>query len=423
MDINAKLDFNLVAVDQGETVNLLLEVDAPGLPGDRRRDPARLQVVLDRSGSMDGGRLTAALEAIERLVGRLHADDVFGLVVFDNTVRVAVPSGPVGDGSAVRDALWRIVPGGMTNLSGGLLRGIQECQRASAGQATTLVLLSDGHANEGVIDHEQLGEFASGAARSGITISTIGIGRGYDEDLLEAISRGGRGNAHFAANGDEAGAHLASEVDGLLEQVAQAVNLTVRPGDQVSQVRLFNDLPVSQIPDGFMVELGELVADETRRLLFEVDVPDIAVLGPAEVCSIELRWVDTGTMKSKIATIPVNVNVVPGDQAAGRVRDSEVETELNFQRVQKDKQRAAEDLARGDWASARARLRRSSQRLRGADRSRMNPEQIREAELEMEWLAANITEAEHDPAIARKRMKADYNRKNRKRGRGPSGSE
>jgi len=136
MDLNAKLDFNVVAVDQGETVNLLLGVAAPGLEGERRRDPARLQVVLDRSGSMGGGPLVTALQVIDSLIGRLHSDDVFGLVVFDDEVQIAVPSGPGGDGSAIRQVIHQIYPGGMTNLSGSMLRGIQECGRTADGRAS-----------------------------------------------------------------------------------------------------------------------------------------------------------------------------------------------------------------------------------------------------------------------------------------------
>ncbi|MCB0829230.1 MAG: VWA domain-containing protein, partial [Solirubrobacterales bacterium] len=263
MDLNAKLEFNVVAVDQGETVHLLLEMAAPELEGERRRDPAHLQVVLDRSGSMATGKLYSALTAIDSLVGRLRADDRFGLVTFDSGVEIPVAGGPVGDGSAIRSALHQVHVGGMTNLSGGLVRGVQECQRISDGNSSTLVLLSDGHANRGIIDHATLGSIAHGAQGERITVSTIGIGLDYDEDLLEAISVGGSGNAHFAETGDEAGAQLASEVDGLLEQVAQAASLTVKPGDQVSQVRLFNDLPVSGIEDGFMVELGEFSSEET----------------------------------------------------------------------------------------------------------------------------------------------------------------
>ena len=423
MDLNAKLDFNVIAVDQGETVNLLLEIAAPGLKGDRRRDPARLQVVLDRSGSMAGGKLRAALLAIETLIGRLHTDDIFGLIVFDHRIAIPVASGPVGDGMAIRQALHSIGPGGSTNLGGGLLRGIQECGRTSDGAATTLVLLSDGHANDGVIDHDQLASFAAGAAREGITISTIGIGYGYDEDLLEVISRGGSGNSHFAESGDEAAAYLTGEVDGLLEQVAQAVSLTVKPSDSVSQVRLFNDLSVAQIEGGFMVELGELVADEKRKLLFEIDVPDIAVLGPTQVCEIELRWVDTETMESKLAKIPVNVNVVPGDQAAGRVKDEQVDTELTFQQSQRDKRLAAEDLKTGRKDAALRRMRDSRSRLRSKDRSNMPQADIVEFEAEDRWMAQNIAEMDVDEIAARKRMMADHNQKSRRRGRKPREEE
>jgi Ca-activated chloride channel family protein len=423
MDLNAKLDFSVVAVDRGETVNLLLEIAAPGLKGERRRDPARLQVVLDRNGSMSRGQLATALQAIDRLIGRLHADDVFGLVAFDHEVAIPIPSGPVGDGTRIRHALHLLEPHGGTNLGGGLLRGIQECGRTSDGTATTLVLLSDGHANNGVTDHDQLATFAAGGTKENITTSTIGIGLGYDEDLLEAISRGGSGNSHFAETGDEAGAELAGEVDGLLEQVAQATSLTVRPSDSVSQVRLFNDLSISEIGDGFMVELGELVADENRKLLFEIDVPDIATLGPARVCEIELRWVDTETMESKLARIPVNVNVVPGDQAAGRVRDNEVETELTFQQVQHDKRLASEDLQRGDVRLAQQRMAGSTRRLRGSDRSRMSQGNITDIESEERWLAERMAEAERNPNMTSKRLKSDFNQKNRRRGRKSRGED
>ena len=423
MELNGKLDFDVVAVDQGETVNLLLEIAAPGLKGERRRDPARLQVVFDRSGSMGGGRIVAALQSIYSLLGRLGPEDIFGLVVFDDEVRVAVPSGPVGDGSAVREALHQIHPGGTTNLGAGLLRGIQECGRTADGKATTLVLLSDGHANRGVTGHDQLASFAAGAARDGITISTIGIGGGYDEDLLEAISRSANGNSHFAETGDEAGAQLASEVDGLLEQVAQTVSLTVRPSDSVSQVRLFNDLPVSQIENGFMVELGELVADEERKLLFEIDVPNITTLGPAQVCEIELRWVDTETMESKLATIPVNVNVVPGDQAAGRIRNGQVETEMSFQRIQREKRAASEDMARGDYGSARQRMRGNSRIIESMDLAGMKPEEMNEWEQERLWMAERQGQISSDPNSARKHMKADFHNKNRRRGRNPRGED
>ena len=152
-------------------------------------------------------------------------------------------------------------------------------------------------------------------------------------------------------------------------------------------------------------------------------MPDIKTLGPEQVCEIELRWVDTETMEGKLATIPVNVNVVPGDQAAGRVRDSEVETELTFQTVQREKQQAAEDMARGDYGSARMRMASSSQRLRGTDRSRMSNANISEYEQEQLFLEERMAQIDSDPNRARKMTKSDYIRKHRRRGRGPTGED
>ena len=107
MQINTKLDFDLVAVESEDTVHILLELTAPAREGAAKRPPATLQVVLDRSGSMAGDRLHAALVAIDRLLSRLGPEDRFGLVVFDDEVGVPVAAGPVGDAIAARSALAR----------------------------------------------------------------------------------------------------------------------------------------------------------------------------------------------------------------------------------------------------------------------------------------------------------------------------
>ncbi len=108
MQIDTKLDFNLISLEQEETIHALLELTAPELPGERRRDPATLQVVLDRSGSMADGSLHSALVAIDGLLGRLRPDDRFGLVLFDDAVQVAIPAGELGDPDRARAILGQI---------------------------------------------------------------------------------------------------------------------------------------------------------------------------------------------------------------------------------------------------------------------------------------------------------------------------
>jgi Ca-activated chloride channel family protein len=416
MKLNARPDFDLITVEQEETVHVLLELTAPTLDGEIARPPATLQIVLDRSGSMAGGRLYAALQAIHSLSSMLRSQDRLGLVTFDDEVAVPVAAGEVGDGTAVRQALHQIRPGAMTNLSAGLLRGIQEAQRVTNGDGINLVLLSDGHANQGLTEPGRLAQFAAGALNAGISTSTIGIGLDYDEDLLAELSRAGSGNANFAEDGDAAGAQLASEVAGLLNSAVQAVSLTVKPTSDVDAVRLFNDLPISTIEDGFMVELGDFHSDETRRLLLEIDVPEIASLGLTHVCHLELRWVDVGSMQSELITIPVNVNVVPGDQAAGRAADAEVETELVFQEAQRAKQQATDALRDGDQHRASEIYRSASKRLRSV-KGHANPATEQELAGEADLLEEMATDAAIEPMAVRKRARADFNLKARKRGR------
>jgi len=419
MNLNALLDLDIVAVEAEDEVSVLLELTAPEADTTKTRAPAALEIVLDRSGSMSGDRLEAAKDAIEALIDRLDPTDSFGLVVFDDAVHVAVPAGPLTDKEGVRRLVRGIYPGGMTNLSGGLMRGLQEVRRVQSEGSTTVVLLSDGHANHGVTGAGDLETIAAGGRASGVTTSTVGMGLDYDETLLAALSNGGAGNAHFAEEADAAGAAVASEVDGLLEQVAQACSLTVRPTGAVEAVHLFNDLPAVGIEGGFMVELGDFHAGEERKLLLRIDVPAMPGLGLAEVCSLELQWVDATKLDSHTVTIPVHVNVVPGDQAAGRIANPTVRTEVAFQSAQRAKREAAEALRRGDASMAAGLYDSAGSALRDFG-PMAAPDMCAEMEAEADLLSDLSRRASHDdPRRVAKFTEADRHRKARRRGGHP----
>jgi len=422
MQLNAILDVDLIALESEDRISVLLELTAPETPSSGKRAPGTLQLVLDRSGSMADGRLGAAKQAIDALITRLDPTDNFGLVTFESGVQVAVPATPLVDKDRVRELVGRIYSGGMTNLSGGFLRGIQEARRVKGEGGATLVLLSDGHANQGIVESDRLQSMARAAQGRGVVTSTIGIGLGYDELLMDAISRGGGGNAHFAEQGDEAGAAIATEVDHLLDQAVQAASLTVRPTWDVDTVALFNDLPVASIADGFMVELGDFYSGEERKLLLTIEVPAMASLGAVTVCELELSYVSAIDMKSETITIPVNVNVVPGDVAAGRVPDAKVRTELAFQKAQRDKGAAADRLRSGDASSASRLYKEAGQRLEAAGAEAPDP--IREEIAREARLLADLGERAlwEDASRVAKFTDADRHMKARKRGRRPNQS-
>ncbi len=407
MHIDAHLDLDVVAVQEADQVTLMLELLAPEEPTGTPRAPACVEVVLDRSGSMHGERIEAARSALLALVDRLDPRDAFGLVVFDDDVEVVVPAGPLTDKPAVRAVIAAVQPGSTTNLSGGLLRGVQEARRVAGPAGATLLLVSDGLANEGVVDPAGLEAIAAGAQRGGVTVSTIGLGLGYSEEVLAAVARGGQGNHVFAEEADAAGPAMAGEVDGLLSRTVQAASLLIRPTGDVGTVTIFNDLPSHGVQDSVMVELGDLWAGESRTLLVGLGVPAMAELGLAQIAWLELRYVTLPALAEETVTMPVSVNVVPGDQAAGRIPNPKVRNELLFQQAQEAKRHAAEAITRGDDRAAYDLLTRAGGSLEGVD--------AEEQAIVLD-LAADVASAA--TARAAKRSHMEHHRKSRKRGRG-----
>src|SRR3954452_11429005 len=284
MHITAHLDVDIVAVETDDEVSVLLELAAPAAPTTDgvQRPPATLQVVLDRSGSMaEDGRLEGAKRALLALVDRLDPPDNLGLVAFDEQAVIVLPAGPLTDKDAVRRAIADLHVGGMTDLSSGYLRGLQEARRVCGDAGATLLLISDGHANQGVTEHDQLRNIARQGHGHRVSTATLGYGLGYDEELLGAIADGGTGDALFAEDPDSAGKLIAGQVEGLLSKAAQAASLTIKLREPVESVFVFGQLPSVQLPDGsVMVELGDLWAGETRKVLLRFAVPAMAALGP-----------------------------------------------------------------------------------------------------------------------------------------------
>jgi Ca-activated chloride channel family protein len=364
MKINALLNVNVVAHETEDEVAVLLEVEAPASIADLTRPQASLQVVLDRSGSMSGAPLEGAKRALIALVRRLEPSDNFGLVTFDDSAQVVVPAGPLTDKEAVIRLIEAVHPGGSTDLSAGYLRGLREIRRVAGDNGGTVLVVSDGHVNAGIQSVDEFASVTSKAYGERIVTSTLGYGHGYDETLLSAIARSGSGNHVFADSPDAAGAAIASEVDGLLNKVVQAVSLTIHFEPAVEFLRLFNDLPATQIgADQVVVELGDLYAEEARKVLLKFKVPAIAELGLAKIATLELAYVELPGFVEQVASLPITVNVVPGDEAAGRVALPTVESEVLFQEAQEVKRQASEAFGRGEFDEGQRLIGESWSRL------------------------------------------------------------
>lgn len=419
MKFSTALDVDVVAHESADEVSVLIELEAPDAPiVDRAR--SALQIVLDRSGSMNGAPLAGAKKALADVIARLDPQDVFGVVTFEDQAEVAVPAGPLSDKQQATQLVDAIFAGGMTDLSSGYLRGLQELRRAAKASKIhggTVLVVSDGHVNSGICEVDEFASLTSKAASDGIVTSTLGYGAGYDETLLSAIARSGNGNHVFAENPDAAGSAISGEVEGLLSKAVQAVTLTVRFVPEV-QLSLYNDLPAHQVADGEVsIELGDLYGSEARKLLVKLAVDGMSGLGVAQIAELELRYVESATLTEHTVTLPVTVNVVPGDETAGRIPDPVVQSEKLYQEGQAAKLRASEAYERGDPDAGSAFLDASRQSLISSALLASAPERSAiDDELQMIEELGSVA-ATGSAGYVSKRTRDSYHLGNRKRGR------
>jgi len=418
------LDTDIIAIESEDKVTLMVDLTAPAAPNQSSRPARGVQICLDVSGSMEGAPLAAAKESILKLIDRLDKKDTFGLVIFDDTAKVAVPTKPLNDHNIaeLKKAIRKIQTGGSTDISAGFTLAIREASRTKLEGGSTVLLISDGHANAGEKNPQFFADVAAKSATEKISSASIGLGNGYDETILEAIAQGGGGAHRFAADIDEAVGAIAAEVEDLLEKVVVNCALRFRPTAMAKgqpKIELLQRLPYWMDGQDYVVQLGDLYAGENRRFIILVDVPGIADLGLCKIADVTIEYTDLAARNEVCVTMPVNVNVVPGDQAAGRIEDPIVKAERMILQAQSEKAIATEEILQGKSKSATERLKGTAANLRTQaseirvvdERSAESLAIILEEAAEMDALAQT---AEHeDLAFSSKRMYESYSRKTR----------
>jgi Ca-activated chloride channel homolog len=423
MKLDIQLDVDLLALQQEDEVTCLLTLDAP-VPVDVADRPGEtVIVVVDRSGSMSGEPLEAVRSSLHALVDRVKPQDTFGVVTFDQTAEVRIPARPprAHHAPTVHQLIDAIHSGGQTDLASGYLLGLAEARRHLGATGATVLLLSDGHANFGITDPVEVGRLAAQAASERITSSTIGIGAGYDEVLLTEVANSGGGSHRFAFTPDDAAAIVSEEAGDLLSKSVVNVFVRIAPTDPdllggigtLHDVRRWTETDASGAPV-LVIPLGDLFAGERRELLVHFAVPGLAAQGLHQLAVFTVDYVALPDLAAHTITWPMSVNVVPGDEAAGRAANPTVTTARLVAEANRVKREATDALGHGDSSKAARLLSEQSDLLGGAiDSIRGRSAQaaalrgrLEEEQAQFDKLARSV--AERDAAVARKSLMEDW---------------
>jgi Ca-activated chloride channel family protein len=255
---------------------VLVRVQAPDMPPSEIpvRKPYHLALVIDRSGSMSGEPIREAVRCARHMVDRLAPADRASLIVFDDRVKTLVGAQPVGDRKALHMALTRIHEGGSTNLHGGWKAGAEGLFPGAAESAVArVILLSDGNANVGEItDTEPIAALCQQAAEKGVTTSTYGLGRSFNEDLMVAMAQKGRGNHYYGDTAADLFQPFGEEFDLISNLHSRHVKLALG-APQGIKITLLNDYPVEE-RDGFpLIRLPDIPFGAEAWAIVELEIP------------------------------------------------------------------------------------------------------------------------------------------------------
>lgn len=273
-----------LSANQTNIVDVLVRIQAPDaveVPGSAARVPQAIALVIDRSGSMHGGPLEEAKRCAGYVVGKMRPADSASLVEFDSRVRRLWPAVPIGDGVALRAAIASIDCGGHTNLHGGWKEGADSLEDVAGQGLKRVILLSDGQANQGLTDLDAIAAQCAEWAAQGITTSTYGLGRRFNEDLMVAMARSGGGNHYYGDTAEDLMEPFEQELELLGNLCMRNLRLSASALEGVT-VQVANQLP--EVDGGW--RLPDLAWGAEAWAVLRLTVPAEVLPSPGNLLSI-----------------------------------------------------------------------------------------------------------------------------------------
>lgn len=282
--------------DHGQDLYVYIQLKGSEPPADKKRVPLNISLVLDRSGSMAGDKIAYARKAAAFVVEQLSPEDVLSIVHYDEKIDVMSPSAPVKNKEALISKINGLMERGSTNLTGGMLEGYAQVNKTKQeGYVNRVLLMTDGLANTGITDPQQIRKLASSMyLEKGVALSTFGVGADYNEDLLTSLAETGRANYYFIGNPDKIPGIFATELKGLLSVVAQNALVEVTLPDGVECVKTYG-YPYEMKGNKVQVRLNDVYARDEKGILFKLR-SRTAITGPMKL-SCELQYTDAADFK------------------------------------------------------------------------------------------------------------------------------
>ena len=303
------------------------------------RTPYHIALLLDTSGSMDGGPLAAVVRTLHLLIDRMGETDMLTIIQYSGTASVVVDCAVMN--TRAKTEIHRIVDrlsaDGGTNMED----AIEVLSNVSESHIDAVFLMTDGHVNTGITNSAGLLRLIAARLPGGTPVNTLGFGSNHNAQMLRDMAVRSCGSYTYADSAELIPAIIGDIVGGLIDQVGSSAYLTAQAGCHCLEL----GVDVSH-PEVYRV--GSLIADKPQWAVFRG--PFGPQGGPSS--PVQLTWTEDGVMHQYVATPSVaSLDMMDMEEQVQRVHLVRTMTTVS------------ELIVRKDYAGAIAELTAAEHRL------------------------------------------------------------
>jgi Ca-activated chloride channel homolog len=380
--VTCSIETDKSALQANETQKVVAKVTLKAaLPTDARdRSPVNLAVVLDRSGSMRGEKIEKAKEAAVEALKRLTPQDVFSLVIYDHIVETLIPAQHVKDIDAIASKIKSIEARGSTALFGGVSEGAREVRKHIEDKFVhRVILLSDGLANVGPSSPDELGRLGAALLKEGISVTTVGVGMDYNEDLMTKLSQNSDGNSYFVESGKDLPKIFAAELGDVLSVRAKRVTIVVECPDGVKPTSIIGR-EGRIIGRKAEISLNQLYGGQEKYALLELEVPAQAPKAALELAQVKVRFDDPIVGKPETVETVARVRFSADKSEVEKSVNASVATAYASTLNALTQERAILMADKGNVKEAAEELKKSASKLRSIGLRYSDPSLVKQAD-------------------------------------------
>jgi Ca-activated chloride channel family protein len=370
----------VMLANKSDKVYLKISLMGTSSPINSDRSPINVALVLDKSGSMFGDRIAAAKEAAIMAVNSLQPQDIVSIISYDNTVNVLVPATKVADKMAILTQIQRLEADGSTALYAGVVQGADEVGKfMDTNHVNRVILLSDGQANVGPSSVSELAQLGQQLGAKGISVTTIGLGEGYNEDLMTQLASYSDGNHAFVQQSNDLITIFQREFGDVTSIIAKDVFLTIQCANEVRPVQLFGREADMQ-GQTVQLRLNQLPANQEKFVILQLEVPASAADSQRPLAKVELGYYDLRQRKNQQQQADIAVRFSTDAETVARAVDQAVMADAVAQVANQMTKEAVDLRDAGKVNEAKGLLDSAADYLRGSAKSYASPALTRQAE-------------------------------------------